>query len=200
MTAVPRDKKDAAYRREDILNATLATIEDKGIDRVRGADLAKRVGVSTGLIFYHFESLENLITSALRFAANRDIDHLRSVLERTEGDATTRLHAVLREYGPTGRAFGWLLWIESWSASLRSSELRKVIRTLDASWRDILIELIEEGVEAGEFDCPDPAGAAWRLTSLLDGLAVQLVVFEESVTRRQVADWMGLAVSRELGI
>ncbi|WP_305094020.1 TetR/AcrR family transcriptional regulator [Prescottella sp. R16] len=195
-----RVKKDAAIRREDILNATLAAIEDQGIDRIRGADLAKRVGVSTGLIFYHFDNLENLIVSAFRFGASRDMDHLRAVLESTDGDSATRLRAVLHEYGPTGTAFGWRLWIESWSASLRNPELRKVVQTLDTGWRDVLIDLIEEGTRTGEFHCPDPAAAAWRITSLLDGLTVQQVVFDDAVTSEQVADWMELTLSRELGI
>lgn len=195
-----RVKKDAAVRREDILNATLAAIEDTGIGQIRGADLAKRVGVSTGLIFYHFENLENLVISALRFGANRDMDRLRAVLASTDGDAATHVRTVLREYGPTGTAFGWRLWIESWSASLRNPELRKVVRDLDTGWRDVLIELIDEGTRTGEFRCPDPAGAAWRITALLDGLTVQQVVFDEAVTAAQAADWMELTLSRELGI
>ncbi|MDJ0362401.1 TetR family transcriptional regulator C-terminal domain-containing protein [Rhodococcus sp. H29-C3] len=198
MTSVTRAKADAVGRREDILNATLAMIEDKGIDQVRGADLAKRVGVSVGLIFYHFDNLENLIISALRLAASRDMEHLHAMLESVDGDVTTRVYAVLHEYGPTGTAFGWRLWVESWSASLRNPELRKVIRMLDAGWRDVLIELIDEGTKSGEFRCPDPAAAAWRITSLLDGLAVQVVVFDEAVSNEQVADWTRLTVSREL--
>ncbi|MDG3014002.1 TetR/AcrR family transcriptional regulator [Speluncibacter jeojiensis] len=197
---MPRVKKDAADRREDILNATLETIEEKGIDQLRGADLAKRLGVSAGLIFYHFDNLENLVISAIRFAADQDMNHLRTTLEGADGDTTTRVRAVLHEYGPTGAAFGWRLWIESWSASLRNPELRKVIRTLDAGWRDVLTDLIDAGTRSGEFTCPDPSAAAWRLTSLLDGLTVQQVVFDEAVTADQVADWMDLAMSRELGI
>ncbi len=193
-------KKESADRREDILGATLEAIEDKGIDQVRGADIAKRVGVSAGLVFYHFDNLDNLIISALRSAAAHDMAHLQAVLDGTAGDVTTRLRAVLREYGPTGTAFGWRMWVESWSASLRNPELRGVIRTLDAGWRDVLIRLIDEGTAAGEFHCPDPAGAAWRLTAMLDGLAVQQVVFDEAVTREQVADWVTLTVRRELGI
>ncbi|WP_235681276.1 TetR/AcrR family transcriptional regulator [Tomitella gaofuii] len=197
---MPRVKKESADRREDILGATLEAIEDKGIDQVRGADIAKRVGVSAGLVFYHFDNLDNLIISALRSAAAHDMAHLQAVLDGTAGDVTTRLRAVLREYGPTGTAFGWRMWVESWSASLRNPELRGVIRTLDAGWRDVLIRLIDEGTAAGEFHCPDPAGAAWRLTAMLDGLAVQQVVFDEAVTREQVADWVTLTVRRELGI
>lgn len=200
MLPVARIKKDAEGRREDILGATLELIAEKGIDQVRGADLAKRVGVSAGLIFYHFANLETLIIAAVTYAADRDLRRLDDVLADTDADVATRLRAVLHEYRPTGTAFGWRLWIEAWSASLRNADLRQVVSVLDVRWREVIAALIDEGVESGEFSCPDPGGAAWRLTSLLDGLAVQLVVFGGAVSKEQANDWVELALSRELGI
>nr|WP_238526417.1 TetR/AcrR family transcriptional regulator [Gordonia neofelifaecis] len=195
-----RNTKDAAGRREAILNATLEIIEKSGIDRVRGADVAKRVGVSVGLIFYHFDNLETLIASAVEYAANRDVKGRDEMLARQNSDPQARLREVLREYGPTGSAFGWRLWVESWSASLRDDQLRKLVAALDSGWREAIISIIEDGVDRGVFDCPDPAGAAWRLTSMLDGLAVQHVVFDGAVSIEQIDDWIGLAASRELGL
>lgn len=200
MSAVARVKKDPEDRRGDILDATLELIEERGIDQLRGADLAKRLGVSTGLIFYHFDNLQTLVISALRYAAKRDLDDLEAVLAGSEQDVESRLRAVLREYGPTGTAFGWRLWVESWSASLRSPELRAVVRDLDVGWREVIVGLIDEGVAAGAFVCPDPAAAGWRLTALLDGLAVQQVVFDEAVSTRQMEEWTELALERELGL
>lgn len=200
MLAVARIKKDAEDRREDILGATLELIEEKGIDQVRGADLAKRVGVSAGLIFYHFANLETLIIAAVAHAADRDLRRLDGVLADSGADVAARLRAVLYEYRPTGTAFGWRLWIESWSASLRNADLRQVVSALDVRWREVITALIDEGVASGTFVCPDSGGAAWRLTSLLDGLAVQLVVFDGALSREQANDWVELALSRELGI
>lgn len=198
MTTVTRVTKYSADRREEILKATLEMIEQSGIDRVRGAEVAKRVGVSVGLIFYHFDNLEKLIASAVAYAASRDIANRDAVLDTP--DVVDRLHAAVREYGPTGSAFGWRLWVESWSAGLRDPALRKVVQELDAGWRDVIAEIIVDGVAQRRFRCPDPAGAAWRLTAMLDGLAVQRVVFEGSVTVEQVDEWTALTMSRELGI
>ena len=39
-----------------------------------------------------------------------------------------------------------------------------------------MAEVIRQGVERGEMTCSDPAGAAWRITAMLDGLAVQSTV------------------------
>ena len=170
---MPRDKKDPADRREEILVATLDLIIASGVERLRATDVAERLGVSSGLIFYHFDTIENLIVRAFEFAAERDLARLDAVLATADGTIESRLRTVLREYGPTGKASGWRLWIESWSASLHEPALRKVVAGLDARWREVVTELIAEGVAARVFTSPDPRGSAWRLTALIDGLAVR---------------------------
>jgi len=197
---MPRDKKDPADRREEILVATLDLIIASGVERLRATDVAERLGVSSGLIFYHFDTIENLIVRAFEFAAERDLAHIDAVLATADGTIESRLRTVLREYGPTGRASGWRLWIESWSASLHEPALRKVVAGLDVRWREVVTELIAEGVVAGAFTSPDPRGSAWRLTALIDGLAVQDVALESAVTDAQIADWVESALRLELGI
>lgn len=196
---MPRDKKDPADRREEILVATLDLIIASGVERLRATDVAERLGVSSGLIFYHFDTIENLIVRAFEFAAERDLARLDAVLATADGTIESRLRTVLREYGPTGKASGWRLWIESWSASLHEPALRKVVAGLDARWREVVTELIAEGVAARVFTSPDPRGSAWRLTALIDGLAVQDVALDSTVTDAQIADWMESALRLELG-
>ena len=53
---------------------------------------------------------------------------------------------------------------------------------------------------AGVFRCSDPAGAAWRILSLLDGLALQVVAHGTTITRRDVVAWSTAAAERELGL
>lgn len=195
-----RNVKDPADRREEILNATLELIEESGIDRVRGADVAKRVGVSVGLIFYHFDNLQVLILSAVEYAAGRDVRARDELLARSDPDPRARLRTMLREYGPTGLAFGWRLWVESWSASLRDDELRKLLAALDSGWREAIASIIEEGVRQQVFHCDDPVAAAKRLTAMIDGLSVQHVVFDGAVSLQQLEEWTDLALGRELGL
>ncbi|WP_308166892.1 TetR family transcriptional regulator C-terminal domain-containing protein [Nocardia albiluteola] len=55
-----------------------------------------------------------------------------------------------------------------------------------------------QGVAAGEFRTADPRGAAWRLTAMLDGLAVQRVALDEAVTRTDIENWMLATLAAEL--
>ncbi len=92
------------------------------------------------------------------------------------------------------------MWIDGWAESLRTPELEKLSRRLDLRWRQDLAAVITDGVTEGTFDCPDPAGAAWRISAVMDGLAVQLAVHERVITRRQIAEWIRLVAARELGL
>ncbi|MCR6487585.1 TetR/AcrR family transcriptional regulator [Amycolatopsis sp. OK19-0408] len=191
-------RKAVAVRREEIVLAALEQIRTQGIAGVRAADIARVLGVSTALIFYHFGTLETLIIEAFRQAAERNLAVLRAELNRA-GPVRARLTAVLALYGPTEPTAGWQLWIEAGAAALRDAELRDVVQRLDLRWRDAVVSLIAEGVAAGDFRCSDPRGAAWRLTALLDGLAVQFVARQDTVSAADCAQWVEQALAHELG-
>ncbi|MFL6053785.1 MAG: TetR family transcriptional regulator C-terminal domain-containing protein [Actinoallomurus sp.] len=190
----------APDRREDILRAAVAQIAERGVAAVRVADVAAALGVSTALVFYHFRSKDRLVAEAFAYAARRDLDRLAEVAE-SGGSARRRLVRALRLYHPSGSAApGWRLWIDGWSAALRTPELRRVCRRLDLRWRDTIAGLIAEGVAAGEFACADPEAAAWRITALIDGLSVQTTVHRGVLTRKQAEAWAYDQAARELGL
>lgn len=191
-------RKGVAVRRDEIVLAALDQVRQRGIAGVRAAEVAKSLDVSTSLIFYHFGTLENLIVEAFRHAAEADLARLRDIMAEPGGVAK-RLRAVLDWYAPTSKADGWLLWIEAWAASLRDAELRSVAQRLDLRWREAVVALIAEGVGAGEFSCADPRAAAWRLTALLDGLAVQMVARDGAITAAECTEWLEQALRHELG-
>ncbi|WP_459750509.1 TetR family transcriptional regulator C-terminal domain-containing protein [Streptomyces sennicomposti] len=188
-----------AERREELLRAAIEQIEARGVSAVRISDVASVLGVSNALVLYHFSTKEKLVAAAFAHAAEDDLAHLRKLLGRRT-TALRRLRAAVRWYAPTGTAKGWRLWIEGWSAALREPALREVARDLDREWKAALTEVLAEGVAAGEFCCPDPAGAALRLTALLDGLAVQLTSYGGTVARARAQEWVDDALLRELGL
>jgi AcrR family transcriptional regulator len=188
-----------AERREELLRAAVEQIEARGVAAVRIADVAAGLGVSNALVLYHFATKEKLVAAAFTHAAQDDLARLRRVLGRRT-TALRRLRAAVRWYAPTGQAKGWRLWIEGWAAALREPALQEVTRDLDRQWKAALAEVIAEGVAADEFRCPDPMGAALRLTALLDGLAVQMTSYRGAVSRARAQEWVDEALARELGL
>ncbi|MFD9316294.1 TetR/AcrR family transcriptional regulator [Streptomyces sp. NPDC060053] len=194
-----RVRLGVAERREELLRAAIEQIEARGVAAVRIADVAAALGVSNALVLYHFSTKEKLVADAFAYAAEGDLARLRKLVGRRT-TALRRLRSAVRWYAPTGQAKGWRLWIEGWAVSLREPALRDVARDLDKEWKAALAEVIAEGVAAGEFRCPDPAGTALRLTALLDGLAVQLTSYAGTVSRARAQEWVDEALARELGL
>nr|WP_202481575.1 TetR/AcrR family transcriptional regulator [Streptomyces sp. SID5594] len=182
-----------------MLRATVEQIEIRGASSVRIADVASALGVSNALVLYHFSTKEKLVAAAFGYAAEADLAHLRKLLARRTS-AVRRLRAAVRWYAPTGQAKGWRLWIEGWAVSLREPALREVAGDLDRRWKAELAEVIAEGAAAGEFRCEDPESAAWRLTALLDGLAVQMTSYAGPLSRSTMLRWTDDALARELGL
>jgi AcrR family transcriptional regulator len=191
-------RRTVDVRREEILRATVEQVAATGFAETRVADVAGALGVSTALVFYHFESKDRLLSEAFSYAAERDLEQLARI-KGSDTAPVLRLRKMLSLYGPEGGQ-GWTLWIEAWAAALRMPELQKVSRRLDVHWKDTVADVIREGVEAGDFSCADPNGAAWRITAVIDGLAIQATVHKGVVSRATLTRWAWKVAAEELGI
>lgn len=172
-------------------------IAERGIAATRVADVASAMGVSTGLIFYHFETKEALLAEAFPRAMQHDLEDLHKILAR-KSTPTARLRAVIKLYTPSGGAPGWRLWIDGWATALRDEGLVQAMRDIDTVWRGAVQDLIVEGNAAGEFNCAEPEVSAARITALLDGLAVQKVVRGVGPTPKERTRWIDEVLDFEL--
>lgn len=191
-------RRRADVRRDEILRAAAAVVGRQGFARTRAADVAAELGISTALVFYHFDSKERLLSEAFDLAAEEDLERLERAVARNT-DATRRLRAVLRMYLPTGSGMGWVRDIDAWSEGLFTPEIREACRRLDVRWRAALERVVVAGVESGEFTCDDPKAAALRIAVMLDGLAVAVQV-RGTVGRSRSARWIGEYAASQLGI
>jgi len=185
-------------RREEILAATITAVEANGLARTRVADVASALGVSPGLVFYHFATKDALLVAAFEYAVAQDLALLDEEVSRS-ADPVDRLRRVLAVYGPTGVASGWRIWIDAWSLALRDEEIRTALRRLDGRWRHVLSDVLGSGAREGFFACADPTGAAARLGALIDGLSVAALV-HGTVTRAQLRTWVREAAAAEVGL
>lgn len=185
-------------RLEALLSTACEVIARRGLANTRTSDVAAAAGVSQALVFYHFETKDNLLARAFAYAADQDVARLESI-QRSPVGALEKIRRIVKLYGPSPAKM-WELWIDGWAEALRAPELERVSRRLDMRWKEVLTEVIEAGVKTGEFTCEDPTGSAWRICALAEGLSVQATVHDRLVTRRQVQDWIRLSAAREVGL
>jgi AcrR family transcriptional regulator len=189
----------ADVRREEILKATCREVIARGFGSTRVRDVADALGISTGLVFYHFASKDKLLSEAFRYAAQADLDQLAAIVEGHD-TGLERLDRIFRLYAPGRSSEAWALWIDAWGQALRSPELQQVSRALDLRWKETVASVIADSVAAGECSCPDASATAWRLTALLDGLAVQVTVHHGVLSRDELLEWVRIAAAGELDL
>lgn len=193
-------KPTVAERRNEILETTCQVVIERGFAGTRIADVAKRLEVSSSLIHYHFDSKEQLLAEAFAHYANKDMAEMEGEIENAP-TALGKLERVIQNYVPEGSDdVEWMLWIDGWGEALRNPMMKKISQQLDEQSTALLARIIRNGVESGEFACPDPNASAIRLTALVDGLAVQFAAHDGMMHRDQFLDHVRFAAGAEIGV
>jgi len=187
-----------AERRRAIVDAALAVARRQGLGATTVRDVADEMGTSSGLIHHYFDSMDEVLAAAFEQAAGADLERARTAIAAEDG-AAARLDAFVRSYAPAQSDWTMQLWLDAWSEAARRPSLRRVSERLNREWQTVVRDIVVDGVAAGEFVADDPDASAWRLLSLLDGLALQVVAHRALIDRDDVVDWTLLAASRELG-
>jgi AcrR family transcriptional regulator len=157
------------------------------------------MGSSSGLIHHYFETMDDVVAAAFERVAGRDLDETEEQL-REAGDPTEVVRGFLSSYAPVGEDWAFQLWLDAWAEAARRPALREVSSRLNLACAAMLERAIRAGVANGDFTSADPAGAAWRILSVVDGLALQVVAHQTIVDRQHMLDWAATASERELGL
>jgi AcrR family transcriptional regulator len=189
----------AERRRDAIVDAALSVARRKGLAATTVRDVATEMGSSSGLIHHYFETMDDVIAAAFERVAGQDLVETEALL-RDAGDPMEVVRGFLSSYAPVGEDWAFQLWLDAWAEAARRPALREVSSRLNLAWAAMLERAIRDGVAQGEFRSADPAGAAWRILSVVDGLALQVVAHQTIVDRADMLGWASLAAERELGL
>lgn len=188
-----------AERRTAIVAATIEVMVRKGMAATTVRDVAEQMGSSSGLIHHYFDSMDDLLAAAFDKAAGQDLDATRSAVS-TAAKPVERLRVFFGSYARAEQDWAFQLWLDAWSEAARRPAVRATSRRLNVAWQRLLQQTIEAGVADGSMTCDDPAGSAWRILSLLDGLALQAVAHRAAIDREAVIAWSAGHAERELGL
>ena len=186
-------------RRDAIVDAALAVALEKGLASTTVRDVAATMGTSSGLIHHYFASMDEVLAAAFERVASQDLALTEAAMMAAPGPRDAIVE-FLRTYTPADKDWSFQVWLDAWAEAARRPALQATSRRLNLAWQGLLERTIVAGVRSGVFRCPDPPGAAWRILSLLDGLALQVVAHGTTVSRDDVHDWTAAAAEGELGL
>lgn len=92
---LPR-KASRQSRREQLIEATIASIANRGYSRTTLTEVANIAGLSHGLVNFHFQTKEKLLAETLVFLAEEYREHWTAALAAAPDEPAARLDALLR--------------------------------------------------------------------------------------------------------
>lgn len=149
-TASPRVQRKRGRRVEAIVRAAADLFAERGYDAVSLEDVADRLDVTKGSLYYYFSSKDELGTAAIETLGNGWMAQLEELSSTYDGSPAERLRALLHEHITLAvrdypEALRLFLVPRDWPAPQAAAI--KALRTRhDAIFRQV----IEEGVGSGE--------------------------------------------------
>ncbi|MGD9529013.1 TetR/AcrR family transcriptional regulator [Pseudonocardia sp.] len=146
-----RVERKRGRRIREILTVAAEMFGERGFDAVSLEDVAERLDVTKGSLYYYFPSKEELVTAAIETLGADWTGRLERLPAAHEGTARARLRALLREHvGIAVREYPAALRLflvpRKWPDAQRA-RIKELRRRHDQVFRTV----IEDGVAAGEF-------------------------------------------------
>jgi AcrR family transcriptional regulator len=186
-------------RREAIVDATLRVMTRKGIAATTVRDVAAEMGTSSGLIHHYFTSMDDLLAEAFDRVASEDLARTAAAVRRVD-EPTERLAVFIASYNRADEDWAVQLWLDAWAEAARRPTLQATSRRLNEAWQSLVADLIRDGVQCGAMTCSEPDAVAWRIVSLLDGLALQAVAHADLIARDDAVAWARDYAETELAL
>lgn len=186
-------RKLSEVRRRQILQAAVSVIGERGLCETRISDIAEHAEASSALVLYYFGSKDRLLAEALAFAEEQFYAETAQELSAV-GTATEQMVRLIERSCSPGSVSRrtwrdeWLLWLDMWARSPRDADVARDREILDRRWRETIAGIVRAGQAKGEFAPVDPEDFALRLSVMLDGLAIQVVLGDPDVRPERMFD------------
>lgn len=151
---VADEKVSAKDTREVIMEATFRALAKHGYSDLRMRDIGEEMDLTRQVIHYHFDGKNDLLASFLRYVAEQ---YEGSVEVEASADPWTELRARIDQclFGPEFDEFGhWermKVYHELFAHAHNDERHREILDAHYEQIRQSIVDVVEEGIEAGEF-------------------------------------------------
>ncbi|MBN2654965.1 MAG: TetR/AcrR family transcriptional regulator [Nitrospirae bacterium] len=164
----------AGQRREVIVDTVIDLAGEQNPSEITTAAIAKRMGLTQGALFRHFQSKDAVLEAVMRQVSDRLMLRISkaengssSSIGKLENMFITHIKFIKDHPGIPRLLFGEL-------QSSKKTEPKKIAQMLLSQYKKRLISIIEDGKEKGEFDLELNSDAAATLfIGTIQGLIMQ---------------------------
>lgn len=146
-----RVQRKRGQRVEQILATAAELFGERGYDAVNLEDVAERLDLTKGSLYYYFSSKDELVTAAIESLGSQWTAQLEQVAGERSGTAAERLRELVREHTTIAvrdypEALRLFLVPRAWPEP-QSARIKDLRRRHDRVFRSV----VREGLDAGEF-------------------------------------------------
>jgi TetR/AcrR family transcriptional regulator, fatty acid metabolism regulator protein len=169
-------------RRKQILDKSLELIARRGYDNTSLADIADAVGVSKGVISYHFDGKSDLGKQVLRHWMRQYNRYVTERLERLESPRARLLELpnACIDFAVERRDEA-MVYLDTVGCFGTAAERHQFLAWAEAGMRQVIVGLIRQAREAGEIAAVAEGPLADILQAAIDGVCGQHGMNPEAV-------------------
>ena len=174
-------------RRKELAAAALDLFAERNFASVTIKDIAGAADVNTALIYYYFESKEDLFRTAIEFAVDQVFRNFRQLQARHDNPAdiiSNWLSSNVQLHGPIHKFVKISLDYSGSETSIPAVDGQ--IRQFYDQEKRILTDSIREGIKEGLFKTLDIDSLALFISTYLDGVMVRSVIQKDFDLNRAV--------------
>lgn len=150
-----------------ILAAAAKVLNRKGIAATRMEDIAREAKLSVGGVYWYYKGKDDVILAIMDQIIDEDVALLKTMLNEP-GTVRERLLAYVQVSIPEALAYIPLTY-DLYTLAHRDAKVRRHIQKYFTHYRDVLAEIIQQGMDAGELRKGDAAAVAAMLAALYEG-------------------------------
>ncbi|HAY83412.1 MAG TPA: hypothetical protein DCY42_00425 [Chloroflexi bacterium] len=157
-------------RKQQIMQAALQVFSQDGLHKARMDDIAKAAGLSKGTLYWYFSSKDKIIADLLANFFDREFSKIEawSIRDVSARDLLQKLVDMLVEDLLLEKQFMPILY-EFWAMSFRNPTVGKFIRESMYRYLDLLVPLVQRGIDTGEFRDLAARDIAMALGAIIEG-------------------------------
>ncbi len=166
-------------RRQQLIEATISTLAARGFARTTLTEVAKTAGISHGLVLFHFETKEKLLTETLTFMTEEYHQNWQAALAAAPRNPAAQLLALIEaDFAPaitTPARLG--AWCAYWGEAQSRPIYQEACGEKDAAYARQLETICAELVRLGGYGVA-PVIAARILRVVIEGTWLDMMTLQ----------------------
>lgn len=176
-------RKPPGERAAEIAEVARSIALARGLAAVTLRAVATRAGVTPALVAHYAAGMEVLVSETFTGIVQAELEEIRDFAVAGSTPTAQLARLVSAALDPL-RQDVTVVWVEAWSLGRRNEALAACVRAQMDAWQQTVRRIVAAGAQTGEFATEDPAGVAWQLLGMIDGLNAQALVRWGTATER----------------